>query len=726
VVLVVVFVGAASALGLVSLSARRTYRTLESAAAARQESYEFLMALRQLRQHVGEVRVGLTGYATTRDSLYRATYLTGITGLPADTVLLFKLARGEPTLVAPLGTLTQFVRDYTAEMTRQMERVNRGEREGAGNGRTPSRSALLLEGFRAAIVGLESEQKRLMDASAEDVTAAVRQSRNLITVVVAIGILVVLGAGGFLSGFVLRRELWRRVGAEEKRRRAFFSASPLPMLLYDRQSLQVIEANDAAAEAYGRTREELATLTFDRLLADGEQQRHRARLDAGKAGHRHTGLWMHRRGDGSSFEAEVSSVTIEIDGRPLELAAVHDVSQQRRMEAELRQGLKMEAVGRLATGVAHDFSNITTTLLTSLDGLLASLAGNASARAEVEIIRQAVRHSTELTRQLLLFSQHPTLEPRVVDLNALVSETLAVVGQALGPAIGIDVRLGDGPIEVLVDPAHLQKALVNLAANARDAMRSTGTFRLRTESVTLERAIKNEQGDFPAGTYARLVVEDDGFGMDAATQARAFEPFFTTKSAGKGTGLGLSTVYAIVRQSGGFIRLMSVPAAGTKFEIYLRQEKLSESRRLSPALGMPAIVVPTAPDAPDPTRPDAICVVDDDEQVRAHIARAIRFLGYYVIECADGNEALRVSETYAGRIILLVSDVVLPGVSGVSVARTMRLAHPDLPVLLVSGYADVRVAETDDRLRGAVFLKKPFDAEALQGVVKDLLEPAAV
>jgi two-component system cell cycle sensor histidine kinase/response regulator CckA len=721
VLLAVVFLGAATALGLIGLSARRTYRTLETAAAARQQSYEFLMALRQLRQHVGEVRVGLSGYAVTRDSLYRATYRTGINGLPADTVLLHRLAQGQPTLIAELSKLSPFVRDYSAEMSGDMERAIRGERSDAGTGRTLSRSALLLEGFRGIISGIEAEQKRLMDASAAEVNAAVRQSRNLITAVLAIGILVVLGLGGFLTGWVLRRELRRRVGAEERRREAFFSASPLPMLLYDRESLRVVEANEAAAEAYGRTREDLATMTYDRLLADGEQQRHRARLDAAKAGRRHTGLWMHRRSDGTSFDAEVTSVTIEIDGRPLELVALHDVTHQRRIEAELRQSLKMEAVGRLATGVANDFSNITTTLLTSLDGLLAALAGNDSARAEVEIMRQAVRHSTELTRQLLLFSQHPTLEPRVMDLNAIVSETLPVVGQALGPGIRLDVRLGDGPNEVLIDPTHLRQALVNLAANARDAMRSSGTFRLRTETVDIERPIRNEQGNFPAGTYVRLIVEDDGFGMDAATQARAFEPFFTTKSGGKGTGLGLSTVYAIIRQSGGFIRLKSVPAAGTTFEIYFRQEKLTEARRHSPAMGVPVVVR-----APDASEPNAICVVDDDEAIRMRMARAVRSMGYHVIECADGNAALTVAESYGGKLLLLITDVVLPGVSGVSLARTLRLAHPELPILLVSGYADVRVAETDDRLRGAIFLKKPFDPEALQATVRELLEGAAV
>jgi len=384
---------------------------------------------------------------------------------------------------------------------------------------------------------------------------------------------------------------------------------------------------------------------------------------------------------------------------------VHDVTHRRRVEAQLRQSLKMEAVGRLAAGVAHDFSNIMATVAISLDSFAAAMRNDESARADVEIVRQAIRHGAELTQQLLAFSRHNPLEPEIIQLNRVVADTQGLIARTVGPEIAIEISQGKDVGEIRVDPTQLQQVLLNLAANARDAMPRGGKLKIETANTIVGRAIETDQGEIPPGAYVTVTVQDSGFGMDAATRARAFEPFFTTKAAGKGTGLGLSTVYGIVQQSDGFIELTSKPGLGTLFTLYFPRVR-------------PGAVEPS----PDANAPDAILVVDDDDTLRQLIAREMRKQGHHVLESVNGSDALRAAESYGGHIRLLISDVVLPGVSGVGLAQAIASSRPDLRVLFISGFTDERVGHVGNAFKASAFLRKPFDLETLNRAVRELMQ----
>jgi len=698
-----VLTGAAAALAVMSVSTRNTYRALETAAATRQSAYELLTALRQTRQHIGEIRVGLTGYVLTHDSLYFATYNSGMTGWPKDTLALKRLASGVPTIERDIAQLTPDIVVYATEMSREMDVANRrGSFDPASKS---TRTALLLENIRLKFVAIETEQLRLMDIGAREVSAAVQRSRNLIMIVLAVGIVIILGVGGILLAWLLNREFRQQLLRDQERQRAFFRASPLPMVLYAHDTLRIVEVNDAAVACYLRPREELAQMSLTDLFAADELPKFRAALEARANGRQHLGVWSHHRSDGSTFDAELIRADVELDGRALDLAVVHDVTQRRRVEVQLRQSLKMEAVGRLAAGVAHDFNNVMATVAVSLDSVAAAMGDDAAARADVEIVRQSIRHGTQLTQQLLAFSRHHEHEPETVQVNRVLAETQGLIARTIGSDIGMEIMQGERVGEVRVDPTQLQQVLLNLAANARDAMPRGGQLRIETANYMVGFPIETDQAEIPPGSYVKIVVEDTGIGMDASTRARAFEPFFTTKPAGKGTGLGLSTVYGIVQQSGGYIELESKPGVGTSFTLYF-----------------PRVRKDVAQTPPPAHTADAIHVVDDDESLRRLIAREMRAQGFHVIESADGSDALRVAESYKGRIRLLITDVVLPGVSGMALAETIASVRSDLRVLFISGFSDERVIRSGKGFSASAFLRKPFDLETLKKTVRDLLE----
>lgn len=704
----IVLAGAAGALGLISISARSTYRELEAAAATRASAYELLAALRQTRQHIGEIRVGLTGYVLTHDTVYLATYNSGMSGWPKDTLALKRLATGEPTVERQVAGMIPTIITYATEMRREMDAAGRG-RPTDGTRPQVSRSALLLESARQYFVAIESEQMRLMDNGARDVAAAVRRSRNLITGVLAFGIVVILGVGGSLLVFLLNREFRRQLRTDQERQRAFFAASPLPMLLYDRRTLRIAEVNDAAVACFGHSRKVFSELSVEDVLGESEIPRYRDKLAIAPAGLQHTGVWTHRRSDGTTFDADVTRTDVDLDGQPLRLAVVQDVTEQRRMDAQLRQSQKMEAVGRLAAGVAHDFNNIMATIGVSLDVLESAAGDNEAARADAEIMRQSVKHGARLSQQLLSFSRHTPLEPVNTGLNALLADTQGSIARTVGGSIALEIQQGEGVGEINVDPAQIQQVLLNLAANARDAMPNGGTLRIRTKREIVARPIESDEGIIPPGIYACISMDDSGFGMDETTRAHAFDPFFTTKPAGKGTGLGLSTVLGIVTQSGGFVRLHTTPGEGSGFDLYF---PLAQAGAAQPA---------ALPTVEDPLPPEAVQVVDDDEEFRRLIARELRNQGMHVLESADGDEALRVAAAYGGRLRLLVTDVVMPGMSGVALAHSLATTRPGLKVLFISGFSDERATEQGKTFRGATFLRKPFDSRSLHSSIRTLL-----
>jgi CheY-like chemotaxis protein len=362
----------------------------------------------------------------------------------------------------------------------------------------------------------------------------------------------------------------------------------------------------------------------------------------------------------------------------------------------------MEAIGRLAGGVAHDFNNLLSVII-SYSGLLASeLRPEDPMREDLGEIRKAGERAAALTRQLLAFSRQQVLAPEVIDLNQVVSGMrkmlTSLASEDVQLVIDVDPQLG----KVLADPGQVEQVIVNLIVNARDSMPGGGTLTLRTANVELDEAFCREHPGLSPGPHVLLTVKDTGMGMDEATRARAFEPFFTTKEVGKGTGLGLSTVLGIVQQSGGGIALDTRPGEGTTVRIYL--PRCAEEHA-------PAEMADTAPTERHGS--ETILVVEDEEPVRTLAVTVLRRQGYQVVEARNAEEALRISEQHGGPIHLLLTDVVMPRMSGRHLAERLAPQRPEMKILYISGHTDDAVVQRGVRLAEVSFLQKPLTPENL-------------
>jgi two-component system, cell cycle sensor histidine kinase and response regulator CckA len=388
---------------------------------------------------------------------------------------------------------------------------------------------------------------------------------------------------------------------------------------------------------------------------------------------------------------------------------VRDLTQQRRLESQLLHSQKMEAVGRLAGGVAHDFNNLLTVILSYSDLLLEDLPSDAKDREDVEEIRKAAVAASSLTRQLLAFSRQQVLQPRILEINTVVTGTEKLLRRLLGEDVRLTASLAPDLGNVKVDPGQLEQIIMNLAVNARDAMPRGGQLTIETANVDMDAAYVAGHPVAQPGRYVMLAVSDTGIGMDAQTQARIFEPFFTTKEPGKGTGLGLATVYGIVQQSGGFIWVYSELGRGTSFKIYL------------PRVNEAATAAPEA--APALRRgSETVLVAEDVAQVRDVASAMLRRHGYTVLEAADAETALRLARQHQGEIHLLLTDVVMAGASGRELADSLVKRRPNLKVLYMSGYTDDAVVRHGVLQEGIAYLQKPFTPESLARKLRAVLD----
>jgi PAS domain S-box-containing protein len=419
------------------------------------------------------------------------------------------------------------------------------------------------------------------------------------------------------------------------------------------------------------------------------------------------------RRDGSCFPIEYTSTPIRENSRQIGSVFVFkDVSQRRALEEQVRQSQKLEAVGRLAGGVAHDFNN----LLTVVSGYSELLAANASldqrAREAVAEVQRATERAIAVTRQLLAFSRKSMLQPRTLDLNAVITEITKLVRRLIGEDIALVAHLGAGLLSVTADPGQLEQVVVNLAVNARDAMPQGGTLTITTSNVEVDTVAAANQPGLRPGRYALLTVADTGCGMDAETRARVFEPFFTTKEPGRGTGLGLATVYGVVVQSGGHIDVQSEPDRGTTFRV------------LWPQADEPAasLTPPGAVEAAVRGGTETILLVEDEATVRGLAARVLAVYGYRVLEARDGAEAQQVARQSGLYLHLMVTDVVMPGISGLELARRLAPLRPKMKVLFMSGYTDDAITRKGVLGPDAAFLQKPFTPEVLARRVREVLD----
>ena len=401
--------------------------------------------------------------------------------------------------------------------------------------------------------------------------------------------------------------------------------------------------------------------------------------------------------DGLPIDVEVTAAPLDPDGRSTQVV-LRDVTERKRMEEALRHSQKMEAVGRLAGGVAHDFNNLLTAIQATCEALLRTTARDAPSRPLLDEIRQAGERAAALTRQLLTFSRRQLVAPRVLDPNLVLRELGGMLRRVIGEDVGLALELAPEAGAVRIDPAQLEQVVLNLALNGRDAMPEGGTLTIATRRAHDER-----------GEWFELEVLDTGLGMDEPTRLRMFEPFFTTKDPGKGTGLGLATVYAIVEQCEGQILVDTAPGRGTSITVRLPRRE-----------GTPLPAAPTP--EPGPRGQETILVVEDDPQVRRVTARALRDLGYGVVEAVDGPDAIRLAAEHAGAVDLLLTDVVMPGMSGRELAVTLATRYPRLRVLFASGYTDDMVLRHGIQGQDLDFLQKPFSVEGLARKVRDVLD----
>ena len=399
------------------------------------------------------------------------------------------------------------------------------------------------------------------------------------------------------------------------------------------------------------------------------------------------------------------------DGTATLLGVSTEITERKRLEEQLLQSQKMEAVGQLAGGVAHDFNNILTAIVGYTDLLAAELGTNVQQLEDLEEIRKAARRAAALTRQLLAFSRKQVLEPRIIDVNGVVLNLDKMLRSLISENIELKTVLADDLAAARADPNQIEQVIMNLAINARDAMPEGGTVTIETQNATLDDAYAAQHVSVIAGEYVMLAVTDTGCGMDEKTQSRIFEPFFTTKPAGRGTGLGLSTVYGIVKQTGGNIWLYSEPGKGTTFKIYL------------PAIAaLPEDIGKVAPADALPRGGGTVLVVEDDEQLRRLTHRALASQGYTVLEADRGSTALDIARRHKGHIDLLLTDVIMPDTNGRKLAETIRAARPGLRVLYMSGYPDGAIASHGMLEPGVAYLAKPFTTDAVTRKVREVLE----
>lgn len=385
-----------------------------------------------------------------------------------------------------------------------------------------------------------------------------------------------------------------------------------------------------------------------------------------------------------------------------------DTTEQRRLEKQIAQTQKLDAIGRLAGGIAHDFNNLLTAIMSCVRLLERRLEGPP--RRELQIIRDGAQRAAELTRQLLAFAKQEMVEPRRSSIDEIVTKSDRLLRRLIGEDIDLQTKADSGGIEVIVDPVRLEQAIINLVVNARDAMPKGGTLSVRCESVELSESATSVDGAIPPGHYAHLIVEDEGVGMNEETRQRAFEPFFTTRQESGGTGLGLSSVYGSVHQADGFVTLESTPGVGTKVGLFIPVATPPESPLEEESSGPHATITGGT---------ETILVVEDEPLVMSVAAQSLRMGGYTVLKARSPRLAMEVAKRHDGPIDLLLTDVIMPHGRGPELAASLRETRPDIAVLYMSGYTSER---TEIDAKSEEFLAKPFTPDALDTRVRAILD----
>jgi two-component system, cell cycle sensor histidine kinase and response regulator CckA len=510
----------------------------------------------------------------------------------------------------------------------------------------------------------------------------------------------------------------RAVKRSEEKFRALFATNPIPMWVWDRQSFRFLAVNSAAVEKYGYSEEEFLKMQVTDIRPREDVSTLLEFLDERKhSSGEHAGTWRHITKDGRLLEVEIHWQTMDFENREAALAAVHDVTernqsegQRLKLEQQLRQAQKMESIGRLAGGIAHDFNNLLAVIINYAAFLEEEFDRSDPRREDLEEIKRAGERGANLVRQLLAFSRKEIMEPRNVDLNDIVSDTDRLLKRTIGEDVDLQILPREGLWITKVDPGQVEQVLMNLAVNARDAMPDGGSLVIETSNEVVDEDQARRHEGLRAGDYVCLTVSDTGRGMTEEVRAQIFEPFFTTKKRGEGTGLGLATVYGIVKQLNGYIACYSEVDQGATFRIYfpVAEEEVGSAAIPQKKAGARG-------------EGETVLLVEDEEPVRNLVERVLTRSGYKVIPAASAEEALNLYGTPDGGADLLLTDVIMPGMSGKELSE--RLAAGDrVPTLYMSGYTDSIIAKHGILEEGAAFIQKPFNANDLLEKVREVLE----
>jgi two-component system cell cycle sensor histidine kinase/response regulator CckA len=489
--------------------------------------------------------------------------------------------------------------------------------------------------------------------------------------------------------------------------KSLFERSPEALLAVDRENFHIIAASDCALDLLGCTRENLSVHNLRDILDPRDLKRLLALVESAAAASELDNCAI-RNSEGQVHEGDLM---VEAQrGQSFILLSIRDATARSRVQEQLRQAQKMEALGMLSGGIAHDFNNLLTIIAGYSQMLIASPQMTVERdRTAAQQILKASNRAAELTSQLLAFSRPQSVQPKIHEINGVVDQTATMLGRLIGEHIELSMNKSPDAGRIHADAGQIQQVLINLAINARDAMPGGGTLQINTSNIELGDDYIGKHVGVKSGSYVMLEISDTGTGMDAATRDRVFEPFFTTKAQGKGTGLGLSTVYGVVKRWGGSVDLYTEPGHGTTFRVYLPRVLEASSEEESEA-------------TEGRGGHETILLVEDEEGVRSMVHTTLERRGYRVLEAAGGPEGLEVARAHEGPIGLLVTDIIMPHMSGSELAKLLLLERPSTRVLLISGYAGNVLQRSGALADNMPFLQKPFAPGVLTRRVREILD----